>query len=158
MALFGRARGVERDMPLHMVKLCVGVDSIVDLESWIATRLEEQRRSGQAAEQRHTTRMVPKRRDELLDGGSLFWVIKGQIAVRQNLRDVRPFTDQMGIGRCHLVLEPTLVEVDPRPRKPFQGWRYLDPADAPPDLGTDLPQLAALPEPLRRELRELGLI
>ena len=145
-------------MPLHIVKLCVGAESICDLESWIAVRLEDQRRAGQVAEQRHTTRMVPKRRDELLDGGSLFWVIKGHIAVRQNLLDVRPFTDEAGIGRCHLVLEPTLVEVDPRPRKPFQGWRYLDAADAPGDLGTDLPQWAAFPEPLRRELRELGLI
>lgn len=145
-------------MPLHMVKLCVGADSIQDLESWILSRLDDQRRAGQAAEQRHTTRMVPRRRDELLEGGSLFWVIKGQIAVRQRLLDVRPFTDEAGIGRCHLVLEPTLVEVDPRPRKPFQGWRYLDPADAPVDLGTDLPDLAGLPEPLRRELRELGLI
>ena len=145
-------------MPLHLVKLCVGAGSIVDLDGWIAARLADQRRAGQPAEQRHTTRMAPKRREELLDGGSLFWVIKGQIAVRQSLLDVRPFTDAGGIGRCHLVLEPILVEVDPRPRKPFQGWRYLDAADAPPDLGSALPDLVAFPEPLRRELRELGLL
>ncbi len=145
-------------MLLHLVKLCVGADSIADLESWMAIRSGEQRRAGQPVEQRHTTRMVPKRRDELLGGGSLFWVIKGQIAVRQSLLDVRPFKDAEGIGRCHLVLEPILVEVDPRPRRPFQGWRYLDAADAPPDLGSALPDLAVFPEPLRRELRDLGLI
>lgn len=145
-------------MPLHLVKLCVGAKSIADLENWIAERLDEQRRAGQPVEQRHTTRMVPKRRTELLEGGSLFWVIKGQIAVRQVLLDVRAFTDEAGIGRCHLVMDLKLVEVDPRPRRPFQGWRYLDHTDAPPDLGSDLAHMAGLPEPLRRELRELGLI
>ncbi len=144
-------------MALHLLKLCVGATSIEDLESWINLRLDEQRRSGQIPEQRHTTRMVPKRRDELLDQGSLFWVIKGQIAVRQALLDIRPFTDTDGISRCHLVLEPSLVEVHPRPCRPFQGWRYLAAADAPADLGQEA-DLRTLPEPLRRELRELGLI
>ncbi len=145
-------------MPLHLVKLCVGAESVGDLEGWIAQRLAEQRRAGQAPEQRHTTRMVPQRKAELLDGGSMFWVIKGQITVRQTLLDIRPFTDADGISRCHLVLEPSLVEVEPRPRKAFQGWRYLSADDAPPDLGRGLPGIMALPEPLRRELRELGLI
>ena len=72
-------------MPLHLLKLCVGADSIADLDGWIASRLAEQRRAGQPAEQRHTTRMVPKRAAELLDGGSLFWVIRGQVAARQRL-------------------------------------------------------------------------
>ena len=145
-------------MPLHLIKLCVGAESIADLENWIALRLDEQRRAGQAVEQRHTTRMVPKRRTELLDGGSLFWVIKGQIAVRQVLLDVRAFKDEAGIGRCHLVMDAKLVEVDPRPRRPFQGWRYLEESDAPPDLGTSPAHVAGMPEPLRRELRDLGLI
>ncbi len=145
-------------MPLHLLKLCVGADSIADLGGWIASRLAEQRRAGQPAEQRHTTRMVPKRAAELLDGGSLFWVIRGQVAARQRLLDVRPFTDADGIGRCHLVLEPELVEVETRPCRPFQGWRYLDPATAPTDLGRDHPELVAMPEALRRELRDLGLI
>ena len=145
-------------MPLHLLKLCVGADSIADLGSWIETRLDEQRRAGETAEQRHTTRMVPKRVSELLDGGSLFWVVRGQIAVRQRLTAVRPFKDQDGIGRCHLVLEPSLVEVETRPCRPFQGWRYLTDADAPVDLGRGLPGLQDLPEALRRELRDLGLI
>lgn len=145
-------------MPLHLLKLCVGADSIADLDGWIASRLSEQRRDGRPAEQRHTTRMVPKRAAELLDGGSLFWVIRGQVAARQRLLDVRPFTDADGIGRCHLVLEPELVEVETRPCRPFQGWRYLDVAAAPADLGRGHPDLVAMPETLRRELRDLGLI
>jgi hypothetical protein len=85
-------------------------------------------------EQFHTTRMVPKRAAELLDGGSLYWVIKGNIQARQRLVDIRPFVDTDGISRCHLVLEPVLHETSWAPRRPFQGWRYLDPKDAPPDL------------------------
>ncbi len=145
-------------MPLHLLKLCVGAESVADLEGWIAVRLAEQCRLGQAAEQRHTTRMVPKRLAELLDGGSLFWVIKGQVAARQRLLGVRPFTDEAGIGRCHLVLEPEVVEVETRPCRPFQGWRYLDPDTAPRDAGRLGPEIGALPDALRRELRELGLL
>jgi hypothetical protein len=145
-------------MPLHILKLCVGAESIADLQDWIATRLDEMARNGEVPEQHHTTRMVPKRVDELLDGGSLYWVIKGQIAVRQALLAVRPFTDTDGIGRCHLVLDPTLVQVDPRPHRPFQGWRYLRPVDAPPDFGNLRADVAAMPEPMRRELREMGLL
>lgn len=145
-------------MPLHIIKLCVGADSVEDLGQWIAARLAEQRRAGQPEEQKHTTRMMPKRRDEVLDGGSLYWVIKGQIAVRQALTDLRAFTDGEGIGRCHFVLDPQLVEVETRPRKAFQGWRYLPHHEAPPDLGMGPSELAIFPEPLRRELRDLGLI
>ena len=145
-------------MPLHLLKLCVGAESIADLEGWIAERLETQARDGQAPEQKHTTRMVPTRVAELLAGGSLFWVIKGHIAARQVLRDVRPFTDEGGIGRCHLVLTPVVVPVDPRPCRPFQGWRYLPADAAPSDLDSIGHDVTGLPEPLRRELRTLGLL
>ncbi len=145
-------------MPLHIIKLCVGADSVDDLKQWIGARLTEQRRAGQPEEHKHTTRMMPKRREEVLDGGSLYWVIKGEIAVRQALIDLRPFTDRQGIGRCDLVLEHCLVEVETRPRKAFQGWRYLPEHEAPPDVGSGPAALAAFPEPLRRELRNLGLI
>ena len=145
-------------MPLHLLKLCVGAESVVDLEGSIAERLAEQRRTGQALEQRHTTRMVPKRSIELLDGGSLYWVIKGQVAARQRLLAVRPFTDGDGIGRCHLVLEPLVVAVEVRPCRAFQGWRYLEESSAPADAGSVSADLAMLPEALRRELRALGLI
>ena len=114
------------------------------------------RKRGLKAEQFHTTRMIPKRRDEVLDGGSLYWVIKGFTAVRQVLADIRPFTDHDGVQRCHLVLKPALISVAPRPRRPFQGWRYLDPKDVPPDIGTTDGE--EMPEQLRRELAELGLL
>ncbi len=106
-------------MALHLIKLCVGCDSITDLEEWIEENRVLHRRLGRDYEQTHTTRMVPKRVDDLLDGGSLFWVIKGQVAARQKLLEIRPFTDGEGIGRCHLVLEPKVVAVEPRPYRPF---------------------------------------
>ncbi|MCB5176750.1 MULTISPECIES: DUF1489 family protein [Microvirga] len=145
-------------MALHLIKLCVGCDSITDLEEWIEENRGHYRRLGRDYEQTHTTRMVPKRVEELLDGGSLFWVIRGQVACRQALLDVRPFTDADGIGRCRLVLEPKVVCVEPRPYRPFQGWRYLASKDAPRDIGAGTGDLAVMPETMRRELAELGLL
>ena len=145
-------------MALHMLKLCVGCDSIADLEGWISESMALWRRLGKPEEQSHTTRMVPKRIAEILDGGSLDWVIKGQVACRQRITDIRPFTDGEGIGRCHLVLEPVVIAVEPRPCRPFQGWRYMDETSVPRDLGAGGGDLLAMPEELRRELRQLGLI
>lgn len=145
-------------MALHLIKLCVGCETIQDLEGWIAER-RRMAGTGGAYEHIHTTRMMPKRRDALLDGGSLFWVIKGQLSCRQRLLDLRAFTDGEGIGRCRLVLDPAVTPVGPRPYRPFQGWRYLEPDDAPADLagGAD-GQLGMLPEAMRRELASLGLL
>ena len=143
-------------MALHLIKLCVGCDSIGDLEAWIVER--RRMPDGSATEHIHTTRMVPKRCEALLDGGSLFWVIKGQLACRQRLVDVRPFTDSEGVGRCRLVLEPVVFPVRPRPYRPFQGWRYLESDDAPPDLGDESGDVVVLPEGMRRELVALGLL
>lgn len=134
-------------MALHLLKLCVGVDSIADLEAWHAKRWRKPPRHHV-----HVTRMVPRRIDELIDGGSLYWVIKGRIAVRQRLRGVEPFVDREGVGRCRLLLDPVLVPVVPRPFRAFQGWRYLADADRPPDLRHDMP------EELRLALAELGLV
>jgi hypothetical protein len=145
-------------MPLHLLKLCVGCDSIRDLEEWIDENRAHFRRLGRNYEQTHTTRMVPKRMGELVDGGSLYWVIKGQLACRQRLLAIRPFTDGDGIGRCHLVLERVVVAIRPRPCRPFQGWRYLLHNDAPDDLDYAPGDLAHMPEPMRRELAELGLL
>ena len=145
-------------MPLHLIKLCVGCDSIADLEEWIEENRAHHRRLGRDYEQTHTTRMVPKRLEELLDGGSLFWVIRGQVAARQALLDVRPFTDADGIGRCRLVLEPKVLAVEPRPYRPFQGWRYLAAGDAPRDIDLKAGDLATMLESMRRQLAELGLL
>lgn len=145
-------------MTLHLIKLCVGCDTVKDLEDWIRHKLKEKKRRGQKPERIHTTRMVPKRAEELLDGGSLFWVIRGEIMCRETLLDIRPFVDRDGIGRCKLVLDPKLVLVEPRAWRPFQGWRYLAAKDSPRDLSHAAPGAAAMPEPMRRELRELGLL
>jgi hypothetical protein len=143
-------------MALHLIKLCVGVDSVQELEEWIVEKRKKTK--GNAREHIHTTRMVPKRSADLLDGGSLFWVIRGELICRQALLDVRPFVDREGVGRCRLVLEPRVVLVQPRPYRAFQGWRYLEAKEAPHDLGRAAPGVAKLPEGLRRELRELGLL
>ena len=142
-------------MPLHLIKLCVGVDSVKELEDWIKTRMKARKTR---KDHIHRTRMVPKRRDELLAGGSLYWVIRGSVMCRQQLVDVQPFVDKDGVGRCRLVLKPKVVLVTPRPYRAFQGWRYLTAKDAPPDLDRAAPGAAAMPETLRRELRDLGLL
>ncbi len=144
--------------PLHMLKLCVGCDSISDLESWIADTMAMWRRLGRPQEQLHTTRMVPKRMAEIIGKGSLYWVIRGQISARQRIVDIRPFTDGEGIGRCHLVLEPVVVPVEPRPCRPFQGWRYLKAGDAAKDLSAAGEGATEMPEDLRRELAAMGLL
>lgn len=138
-------------MSVNLVKMCVGIDDIEQLRYWQAKRLKG------AADKKllHITRNRPKREEELLDGGSLYWVIKGYTAVRQPLIDIRPFVDKEGVGRCHLVYGKDLILVAPRPRRAFQGWRYLDAKDAPPDVGK---AGKAMPDKLRRELAELGLL
>lgn len=142
-------------MTLHLIKLCVGIDQIDELVEWQKDRLKQMKKRGQKPELKHTTRMVPKQREELLDGGSLYWVIRGIVAVRQKLVDIRPFVDKEGVGRCNLMLDKELVLVSPRPRRAFQGWRYLSAKEAPPDIGK---AERALPDKLRRELAELGLL
>src|SRR5665811_740400 len=107
-------------MPLHLIKLSVGTDSVADLEDWIKLKLKEKKRRGQKPERIHTTRMVPKRAEELLDGGSIYWVIRGEILCRERILAVRPFVDREGVGRCQLVLDPKCVPVQPRPFRAFQ--------------------------------------
>lgn len=145
-------------MALNLIKLCVGCDSVRELEGWIKQRLKDKRKRREKPEHIHRTRMVPKRAEELIDGGSLYWVIRGEIACRQRIRDVRPFRDKDGVGRCGIVLDPKVVLVAPRPFRAFQGWRYLAAKDAPRDLEKAAPGATAMPETLRRELRELGLM
>jgi hypothetical protein len=143
-------------MALHLIKLCVGCDCVQDLEDWIREKRRKTR--GKKTEHIHTTRMVPKRAEELTNGGSLYWVIRGEIMCRQRILAVRPFVDGEGIGRCRIVLAPKVVTVQARPCRAFQGWRYLQGRDAPEDLDRAAPGVAAMPEPLRRELRVLGLL
>ncbi|ODN70584.1 DUF1489 family protein [Methylobrevis pamukkalensis] len=144
-------------MALHIIKLCVGADSVEDLQSWIDDRMADRRASGRPIEQIHTTRMFPRRTDEVLDGGSLYWVIKGVVQVRQRIADLRPVKGADGIDRCDIVLDPVLVRTAPQPRRPFQGWRYLQEKDAPRDLRT-AEGAEGIPAEMRQELLELGLI
>ena len=133
---------------LHLAKLAVGVQSVAELRAWQAKR----------AELRHLTRNLPRRRDEVLNGGSLYWVVSGAMVVRQRVLDIAESAYQDGSRCCALVLDRELVAVQGRPVKPFQGWRYLEAAAAPPDIGGDETAADGLPEALRRELRELCLI
>jgi hypothetical protein len=145
-------------MPLHLIKLCVGCDSVEDLQDWIRQKLKERKARGEKPERIHITRMVPKRAAEILGGGSLYWVIKGELMCRERILDIRPYIDKNGIGRCQIVMDGKLKLVVPRPWRAFQGWRYLPEADAPADLERAARGAGAMPEPLRRELRELGLL
>ncbi|MFN0192487.1 MAG: DUF1489 family protein [Aestuariivirga sp.] len=138
-------------MPLHLVKLCVGVESIDDLKGWL--RDVRQRRDTLD----HTTRMFPKRRDEILAGGSLYWVIKGMILCRQPIAGLVPVRGKDGIERCRIDFKAKIIPVRPAPRRAFQGWRYLEEADAPPDLAS-AQSAAGMPPAMRRDLAELGLL
>ena len=142
-------------MALHLIKLCVGAESIDDLADWQKRRRRERKKRGEKGETFHVTRQTPRRAEELLDGGSIYWVIKGQISVRQRLLELRPVV-RNGSPRCALVLDHKLVPVARRYHRPFQGWRYLAENDAPRDLRAE--EAAKLPEKLRAELVSLGLI
>ena len=130
-----------------MLKLCVGADDLADLEAWQARLLQTR------PQPYHHTRMVPKRREDLLNGGSIYWVVKGLIQVRQAIVEVRQITDRGGRKACELVFDPTLVPVEPVPKRPFQGWRYLQPDDAPADLKAGSGTIE-MPANLRAELRD----
>jgi hypothetical protein len=141
---------------LHLIKLCVGADSVEELASWQRRRLKELRAKGRKPELIHITRQTPKRAEELLGGGSLYWVIKGQVAARQRILAFRPVT-RNGVPHCAIVYHKEIVPLLRRPRRAFQGWRYLDPAEAPPDLAA-VKGARGLPEKLRNELAALGLL
>jgi len=145
-------------MPLHLIKLCVGVDSIRELDEWIKERMAQKKKKKEAIEHIHTTRMMPTQKDALLDGGSLYWVIKGVVSCRQKLIDLRQFTDKEGVKRCRIVMDPKLIPVLPKPRSAFQGWRYLKANEAPADLAKGAKGAISIPEGMRRELNELGLL
>lgn len=144
-------------MTLHLLKLCVGCESIADLEDWIEETRILCARLGRPYRQFHTTRMVPTRKAEIIGEGSLYWVIKGRIACRQSVLDIEPFTDGDGISRCHIVLDPVVQAVESRPCRPFQGWRYLAAGDAPRDIRR-AEASSDMPEAMRAELAALGLL
>jgi hypothetical protein len=145
-------------MTLHLIKLCVGAASIEELATWQRGRLAELKKSGKKSQLFHTTFQTPKRQAELLAGGSLYWVIKGVIQVRQRIVGFGEGHKKDGSPCCLILLDPALVPVRPLSRRAFQGWRYFDAADAPADLKRGEKRLADLPPKMRRDLADLGLL
>ncbi len=120
---------------MHLIKLCVGVDSVEELEAW----RQDRRARGLGRPDGlnyHRTRMTPKRADEIAGQGSLYWVIGGEIRGRQKIVGFESTIRDDGVPACNILMEPGVIRTAPRPRAPFQGWRYLKPEDAPPDLDT----------------------
>ena len=138
----------------HLIKLSVGTESVDDLAAWHRTK-QAQATDGLP---RHVTRMWPKREAEILAGGSIFWVIKGLIQCRQRVLRMDEMIGSDGIRRCAIVLDPELHRTQSVQKRPFQGWRYLAPADAPPDLPKGRENEEALPMELNRALAEIGVI
>lgn len=143
---------------LHMMKLSVGTESIDTLAAWQQTVIARNRAAGRGDIVTHVTRMWPRREDEILDGGSIYWVIRGTILCRQAIRGFEERRGEDGIRRCAIVLDPQLHRVMPQPRRAFQGWRYLKPADAPGDLGPYVPGEETLPADLTAQLNALGVL
>ncbi|MGI9520166.1 MAG: DUF1489 family protein [Hyphomicrobiaceae bacterium] len=144
---------------MHIVKLCVGIDAIEDLATWQRSRIKLNKHKMAQARLFHTTRMVPRRQTEILDGGSIYWVIRGAIQVRQQITGFDEGQKSDGTKACQILLSPKLVPVRPTPRRAFQGWRYLEANDAPPDLAASIDEkIADLPAQMRRELAELCLL
>jgi hypothetical protein len=139
--------------PLHLLKMAVGASNVDELRRFRAQRFAER------GESWVYTRNHPRRAEEILNGGSLYWVVKGQIRARHRVIGFRSQRDDNGRAYCLILTDPEFVVTLPRAFRPFQGWRYLPPADAPRDVpaapGGDF---AAMPEQMLAELRELGLI
>ena len=143
---------------LNLIKLCVGAESVEDQRAWIAQRMAERRAAGLDPRSRHVTRMWPKRAEELLDGGSLYWVIKGVLQARQKIEALEEVVGEDGIRRCAIIMSPKLIITEARPRRAFQGWRYLPAADAPPDLRNQSRSATRIPPELALALDGLGVV
>ncbi len=144
---------------MHLIKLCVGVDSVEQLAAWQIMRLEKLGLAGAPRELIHRTRHIPRQADAVLKSGSLYWVIKGSVKARQKILDLRGLTDVEGRTLCGIVLDHTLMATRPQPRRAFQGWRYLHPDDAPIDLGlAQGMDESRIPAKMRAELAALSLL
>ena len=159
-------------MVVHLVKLCVGVESIDELVQYRERMLKAKSRAKSKSrkankaqlEDSHWTRSRPKRAEEVLDGGSLYWVIRGRICARHRILRLDEVEDEKGKAYCAIVYDPKVIVTESRPRRAFQGWRYLEDEDAPPDLADqraalrDAKNEAGLPEKMVAELKALGLL
>ena len=143
---------------LNLVKLCVGVEKVSDLAHWQVIRAQEARTAGGTYNPYHITRMWPRRQDELLDGGSLYWVFKGLILARQKILQLDEVIGEDGIRRCKIIMDAQLTLTEAHRRRPFQGWRYLTGTDAPKDVGPYVEGQEELPSALKAELAALGVL
>ncbi len=143
---------------MNLIKLCVGASSIEDLENWQQARLAALVLARQDAVIMHITRQAPKKLEGLAQPASLYWIIRGLVCCRQTILELRPMVDEQGVRRCGLCLAPQIIRVQPQPRRPFQGWRYLDVSDAPPDLDACQTQQEPLPTKISQHFQDLGLL
>ncbi|PTX54317.1 hypothetical protein C8N43_3131 [Litoreibacter ponti] len=139
---------------VNLIKLSVGTESVESLQAW----QDSPRPKGADGLPRHVTRMWPKREAELVNGGSIYWVIKGVVQARQKIIRLDEYDRGDGIRRCALVFDPKLIRVAPVLKKPFQGWRYLKPEDSPPDLTERRAKEDALPPELSAALADIGIL
>jgi len=145
-------------MTVHLIKMSVGVEDVPHLERIQAQRLAEAERQGRPPELMHITRNTPRRAADVLKGGSIYWVVKRFIRVRQPIADIRPFEGREGKMSCALVLEPGLIRTEIRSFRAFQGWRYFAAEDAPPDAPETPDGSDDMPAELAVELKGLGLL
>ncbi|WP_121210317.1 DUF1489 family protein [Maricaulis maris] len=143
-------------MTIHIVKLCVGVASVEELEAHRDREMAARRAAGEPEVAMHVTRMFPARKDEVEAGGSLYWVMSGAIQCRSEIIALEAVTGSDGIKRCAIMMSPEIIRTAAAPRRPFQGWRYLKPEDAPRDVGGGGEGGDGLPGELRAKLLELG--
>lgn len=139
---------------IHLIKLSVGTESVDSLRAWQGTRMAQ----AEDGLPRHVTRMWPKRESEILDGGSIYWVFKGLIQCRQRILRLDEVDRGDGVRRCAIVLDPEVFATAASPRRPFQGWRYLKPEDAPPDLSKSRESEDTLPPELSKALADIGVL
>ena len=139
---------------VHLVKLCVGAESVESLAEWQAARI----RSGAFEWPEHVTRMRPRRAAEILNGGSLYWVIRGLILARQRILALEPRQGADQIVRCAIVMDRQIVRTRAVPRRPFQGWRYLESQSAPPDIRSPAARDDMLPHEVAVQLDRFGVV
>jgi hypothetical protein len=145
-------------MTVHLLRMAVRVESVGHLRTIQAERMKENAKGRKKKRLFTYTRNVPKRTGELLDGGSIYWVVKRYVRVRQRILGIERATNSEGRRYCAIELDPELVLIEPRRHKAFQGWRYFRSEDVPGDLERVLAETDDLPAELADELRDLGLI
>ncbi|MEM7074464.1 MAG: DUF1489 domain-containing protein [Pseudomonadota bacterium] len=142
------------DKSINLIKLSVGSESVETLIEWQASKPAQ----GPDGLPRHVTRMWPKQSDALLNGGSIYWVVQGLVQCRQRVLRLDEVIGKDGIRRCAIVLDPEVVRTATAPKRPFQGWRYLRPEDAPPDLSRRGQTEDPLPAALSAALADIGVV